>query len=568
MIKDFIGSKRHYVVLFLVFTGLLQLSTKVSAQKVACDFISPVMHHIISSGSYGEPRSAHFHSGIDIKPHKGAGKDEILAVEDGYVSRIRITPDSYGRVIYIDHPCGYTSVYAHLNRFNKTLDEYIDKVRIATKKSEIDQYPPPNALQVKKGETIGYLGNSGGSFGAHLHFEIRQTISETPINPVLFDIGPKDNIAPVIRGLVLYKLDAKRHVISKDYYPAIKTSNGHYTLKENTVRSDWPLVGLGLHVYDQSNGAGNHNGIYSIDHMVNGQNTFSFKLDSVPFHHSIFLHAHMDFEYKKNNLYVHKCYTEPQSALDIYDSPKGGLLLLNELIDDHISIVTKDVYGNASTLAFSIIHQPNIELSTISHEVSTRIMAADSSFIKKGRFYMDIPPGAVLHNTSIRIDSIKNGIDIKTKEQTPFFKKYALSYRFNNAKEEKECAQCIFVTIDSKGRKVNIGGEIKDHTLTTRHNQLEKIFIEKDTIPPTIQVISVNKLKPLKFVMKDNYKAGGKKMRIKYDAYLNDQWTPLDYDLKNDAFTTNGPLNISPGSTFRIEIKDYSGNSKTYSKKL
>jgi len=157
-----------YLVFMSIYTHICL------GQSHNCDFRSPVSQTIISSGSFGEPRSAHFHAGLDIKPRIGEGRDSIFAIEDGYISRIKISPDGYGNTVYIDHPCGYTSVYAHLHSFSTPLREYSDRVRVATKKSNIDQYPPKSSIPIKKGEFIGFMGNSGGSFGAHLHFEVRK----------------------------------------------------------------------------------------------------------------------------------------------------------------------------------------------------------------------------------------------------------------------------------------------------------------------------------------------------------------------------------------------------------
>ena len=169
-------------------------------------FRSPINYNTRLSGSFAEPRSAHFHAGIDYKQLRGVPFDTIYAAADGYISRINVKPDGYGNALYIDHPNGYTTVYAHLHHFNKSITEYMESTMTRKKIHKVEHYPLKDRMRVKKGDYIGVMGNTGRSFGAHLHFEIRKTNSETPVNPALFGLKPKDKLTPTINGVVLYTL--------------------------------------------------------------------------------------------------------------------------------------------------------------------------------------------------------------------------------------------------------------------------------------------------------------------------------------------------------------------------
>ncbi|MEE9373610.1 MAG: M23 family metallopeptidase [Saprospiraceae bacterium] len=552
----------YFRTILCCFLELYCLCAPLHGQQNSCLFISPVRHEIISSGSFGEPRSSHFHSGIDIKPYLGEGRDPLLAIGGGFISRIRMSPVGYGKALYIDHPCGYTSVYAHMNSFNPIIQEYIDKVRVATKLSEIDQYPPPFALPIKQGEVLGYLGNSGNSFGAHLHFEIRNTASETPINPVLFDIGPKDNVAPIIRGLLVYNLDHNRKVISQSYMSAIKKEGNNYVLNSSRITSNWPLVGFGIHVYDQSNGASNHNGIHYLDYLVNGERRFSFKIDSVSFEYSQYLHAHMDYGYKKNNKYVHKCFKDHGNPMSIYKMSRFGQILIpNEVIADHISIITADVFGNKSSLSFSI-QKDTSDFDDLSYKLLfPNVFPKDTSVLKSGAFTITFLPHTFLHPELITLDSLQRGIKILSEGPLlPMFREYKVESSLIQLQiDHSDFEKMTFITKDSKGSNVNLGGQLSHTTIQTTTKEMGAIRLYKDATPPQISLVNNNRNTNITFRIWDNLKSSGKDTRMKYDGYADGRWVPMIYDKKNDLLSVQSKW-IKGANEFKLKVSDFNKN--------
>ena len=173
-------------------------------QKVdEINFGSPIGIPIALSGNFGELRTNHFHTGLDIKTN-GSQNYRIYAIDSGYVSRINISHWGYGKAIYVDHPSGYTSVYAHLNRFPEKIEKIIRKKQYDLNKQIIEYYLDSSQILVSKGEVIAYSGNSGSSSGPHLHFEIRETQSEHPVNPQKFNFKIIDSKPPIISNIKIY----------------------------------------------------------------------------------------------------------------------------------------------------------------------------------------------------------------------------------------------------------------------------------------------------------------------------------------------------------------------------
>ena len=189
---------RLYLLIPFIFSALI------SAPQNKSFFTSPLKIPVLLSANFGELRIDHYHSGLDIKTQGVTGK-EVIAAADGYIYRISISPGGFGNTLYIRHPNGYSTVYGHLDRFIPEVDEYIKTMQYEKKSFLITAFPPGERFPVKKGDLIAYSGNSGGSAGPHLHYEIRESETEIPINPLLFDFGTTDNIAPVIEKLVAFQ---------------------------------------------------------------------------------------------------------------------------------------------------------------------------------------------------------------------------------------------------------------------------------------------------------------------------------------------------------------------------
>ena len=259
------------------------------------NYTSPLDIDLILSGTFGELRSNHFHAGIDLKT-KGVEGLNIYSIADGYISRIKVSSFGYGKVIYITHYDGNTSVYAHLKEFSHKIDSIVKIEQYKNKKFEIDYYLKKDAIKVKQKEIIGKSGNSGSSAGAHLHFEIRDSKTQKPINPLYFDFKIKDEIKPDIKKIKIYNF---KNINKHQTFDIIKTEKNNYSIND-TLLTDGDF-GIGISTYDKSNYAYNKNGVYSIKLYVDEKLKFHFIADTLNFITTRFINAHIDYQEKIQN---------------------------------------------------------------------------------------------------------------------------------------------------------------------------------------------------------------------------------------------------------------------------
>ncbi|WP_368662271.1 M23 family metallopeptidase [Zobellia laminariae] len=256
-----------------LFVALLLFITAIgtSQEKYPQDaFRSPVDIPLVLAGTFGELRSNHFHSGIDIKTEQREGLP-IYAIADGSVTRVKVSHWGYGKVLYIAHPNGYTSVYGHLQKFAPKIQEFVKKLQYKKKLYEVEDFPEYAEIKVEKGEIIAYGGNTGGSSGPHLHFEIRSSISEKPTNPLLYGFDVRDATNPTLQKIYGFPLSDDAQINQNKNTTAINFTRQ----KDGTFLAD-PVyatgtIGLGFIGYDRQDLAANHNGLYSVQQLVNGK---------------------------------------------------------------------------------------------------------------------------------------------------------------------------------------------------------------------------------------------------------------------------------------------------------
>ena len=257
------------------------------------DFRSPLGIPLILSGNFAELRFNHFHTGLDIKTN-GSENYRIYSVDTGFVSRINISHWGYGKAIYVDHPSGYTSVYAHLSRFPSKIESYLRKKQFELEKETVTLYPNSDDLKVSRGEVIAYSGNTGGSSGPHLHFEIRETESEKPVNPMLFNFDIEDNLSPTIYHVKFYPIkNALINGSANEKLIKVVGDNNNYTIQNSVSASG--LIGLGIHAIDKLNGASNKCGVYRISLFLDDELIFEQVMNKLDFNTKRYINAHKDY---------------------------------------------------------------------------------------------------------------------------------------------------------------------------------------------------------------------------------------------------------------------------------
>ncbi len=312
------------------------------------------------AGNFGELRPNHYHMGIDIKTNQRENLP-VHAAAEGYVSRIKIEPGGFGRAIYITHPNGYTTVYAHLNNFAAKIDEYVRNQQYARETWKIELNIPPRMFPVKKGEFIAFSGNTGGSQAPHLHFEIRKTDKDVNLNPLLFGLPVEDNVKPRILRLGVYDRTCSVYEQVPAVFPVKQLTPSAYKTVPGIIRVGSPMVSLAITAFDTHTGSANQNGIFQAELSVNGEVKESFKMNTISYNNTRYINAHIDYKYKAlGGSYMQHLSELPGYLNSIYTNGEThGVLDISDGDIYDISIDVLDAAGNVSELKTMIQYDPS-----------------------------------------------------------------------------------------------------------------------------------------------------------------------------------------------------------------
>ena len=343
-----------------ILLSLCVLSQTLSAQiNSATDypkgyFRNPLNIPISLAGNFGELRPNHYHMGLDIKTNR-VQNYPVYAAADGYISRIKIEPGGFGRAIYINHPNGYSTLYAHLNDFFPALEEYVTQQQYNQETWAIYLELPPNLFPVKKGDFIAYSGTTGGSQAPHVHFEIRKTATDINLNPLLFGMPVEDAVPPVITKLAIYDRTKSVYEQAPKILSLRKFPNG-WGVSTGVVATNSSRVSFAINAHDKLSGAANQIGIYEGILYDNDKEQVRFTMDNISYENTRNLNAHIDFKLKANGgPYLQHLSELPGYLNGIYKIASGdGVLDLSDGSIHEIKIVARDTYGNSSELNFKI----------------------------------------------------------------------------------------------------------------------------------------------------------------------------------------------------------------------
>ncbi len=322
-------------------------------------FAWPVQAKVALAANFGELRPNHYHMGLDCKTDQKENVP-VLAAAAGYIAKVKIEPFGFGRCIYINHNNGLTTLYAHLNTFYPALEKYITQQQYAAQSWKLFIDIPANVLPVTKGQFIANSGNTGGSQGPHLHFEIRDTNTDKVLNPLLFGFDIADNIAPDILRLAVYDR-TKSTYEQTPIFIAIKKVNGVYTTVPATIVLPTNKVSFAITAYDRYSGSTNQNGIYESVLYANDAPVIGFQLDSISYDETRYLNAHVDYKLRNSGgPFVQHLSRLPGYPQGVYKQITGdGIIDISTEVSTQIKIIVKDTEGNTSTLQCAIKSNSN-----------------------------------------------------------------------------------------------------------------------------------------------------------------------------------------------------------------
>ncbi|MBL7827904.1 MAG: M23 family metallopeptidase [Saprospiraceae bacterium] len=539
-------------------------------------FMPPVTGPVRLTGTCGELRPDHFHAGIDIDGYTG---NPVFAAAEGFVDRIKVSATGYGNVLYVKHPNGYTTVYAHLDRFASDIQKYVKENQYRTESFEVELNPPNSMFKVKKGQEIAKLGNTGSSGGPHLHFEIRNPAGKT-INPLLFNIPVADNIAPELRDMKIYFLNDKREVLGSKAFPLLKDKTGHIGLESDTVMVGGWRVGFGVKTYDKSNGRRNDNGVYSVALLADDQPAFEWRAEAFDFDETRYLNAHIDYATKRRyGAWFHRCFVMPGDNLSNYTpTPSMGAIQLYKDKPVKIQIKIADAAGNSFSLIFWVLRDENAMETFISAPYQFQIPYDADTRIDLDGFSMAMEKGSVYETLGFQYSTStdQNGDAFSIthhlhNNRTPVHKYFDLSIRPNNIPAHLR-NKAVIANCDD-GKPDNCGGAWQGEFLKTRVRSFGDYCVMVDTVPPSIKPVvfspDMRKKSNLSFKISDNFAVSGTANGMRYRGTIDGKWVLFEYDKKRARLTYEFDEHIGAGEhLLSLKVTDDRGNESVFERKF
>jgi hypothetical protein len=351
--------KKYFLVIIGILIGFASFAQLFPKKNYSQNYFQwPVGTAPGIVANFGELRPNHYHMGLDCRTESRVNLP-VLSAADGYVSKINIDPTGFGRALYISHPNGMTTLYAHLNDFNPEIENYIQEQQYKLKQWRVQIEVPANLLKVEKGEYIARSGNTGGSQGPHLHFEVRDTKSDKVLNPLLMGFPIEDNIPPVILKLAVYDRRYSTYEQTPKIY-ALKKVNGVYQPLGGKINVNTDKVSFAISAFDKYTGSTNQNGIYSAILFNNNKAITGFEMDSISYDETRFLNAHIDHKTRNNGgPFLQHLSPLPGYQDGIYKTAKGenGIIYLSDNNVHDIKIEVADAQNNSSILKFDLVKE-------------------------------------------------------------------------------------------------------------------------------------------------------------------------------------------------------------------
>lgn len=519
----------------IILISLMILSPKVLSQT---QFRHPMNIPMAPSGTFGEARGNHFHSGIDLRIGGQVG-EPVYAPADGYVSRLRISSSDGGKMLYINHAGGLTTVYLHLDRYAGAIARKVRECQYEKQTFVLDTNLNSTVLRVKKGDLIAYAGNSGASGGPHLHYEVRTTSTQRSLNPLKYGITLVDTIAPVIRGVRL--LPAQQHTV-------IAGSHQGYNLPNNqdTVALDGRFY-LGVYATDASEGSTLRNGYDRLDVWVDGKAFFQYSIDSLTYSDTRAMNLQMDYaQFLANRqmfIVTRRLPGDPTRHVRVIGD---GTLSFSDTLLHRITIKVTDYNGNSALRRFYVVNRPQQAVD----EPRKMLQFADQDtifyhrvFKSSGRDYQITIPAHTLYANDVightpTSDSRFLSAVHSVRPRESIYPPHKTWYLRLPVPYGQPLDKLLIVQVDGK-RIVAAPSKVDGQWLEASLRAWGAFAVTTDLAAPTV--------KPVNFKQGKAVKGSTLTLRIgdnlsgvrTYRCYLNGQWVLAECDGKSSSLTIN-----------------------------
>ncbi len=530
-------------------------------------FISPLEIPLHLSGTFGELRNNHFHAGIDFKTQQREGQN-VVAAADGYVSRIKVSTWGYGKALYVTHPNGYTTVYAHLQKYSPEIEAYVKKRQYFEKSFEVEFFPGASDLRVKQGQLVGLSGNTGGSGGPHLHFEIRDSKTQNTINPLFFGFDKliTDTKTPILNNVTVYPIGENSVANGSERPTKISLSqqkDGTYLAQTILANAK---IGFGINTYDLLDFNYNRNGVFKIATFLNGTPEFNIDFDEFAFAETRYLNAYIDYaQFITQKSRTQKLFIAHKYPLSlIAHNTKTGIINPQENVTYNYRIEVSDYHQNKITINIPIKYSNQVATVKKQPEKPLTLRAKVENLYEKENISIYIAPNVFYEDFGLNFD-VKDGILTFADKTIPVHRNYSITFKDTDIPVDLRYKTYI-ASIEGNTRRYN-KTEVTANSFRTWTRNTGQFTLVQDTTSPTVRPVNFSQGKwissepVLKVQIEDNQSGINT-----YNAYLNDVWVLMEYDYKTKMLVHDfADQKVGEGKNdLRIIVTDNVGNSTTF----
>ena len=546
-------------------------------------FRSPLDIPLYLSGGFAEMRSNHFHAGLDLKTQGQEGMP-VHAAADGWVSRINVSASGYGNALYISHPNGYQTVYAHLSRYAPIIREAIESQQYSSESFEVQLFPERGRFPVSKGDIVAWTGNTGGSAGPHLHFEIRDEATSEPVNPLLFGFPVTDSLPPRIFRIKVFAVDSTSVVRLEDrvsggwrrldagesaFIEVVRTPSGLSLERVGSIEVSG-AVAFGIQTHDYHNGSNNRLGVFRITLQADGEPLYASEMKRFSFNESRFINAHVDFpEYRTSRRWVQRSFVLPGNRLPMYTTRSRGVLRPEPGSSHSLEYIVEDASGNVASVPFTIV---GADLTPGPRPVPDpeHVIWWDRPWtFTRPDVSVRIPEGALYDDEIFGFNQLPalEGITYSDRfrvhdSKTPLQESMLVRIQADDVPAELR-DKVLVGMIGDGGSVSSAGGSWSNGNVSTRVRAFGTFAIVADTTAPTIRVLGL---------VPDGRAQSRIQLRVRDDrsglksveARIDGEWRLFEHDAKNSLFTHYLDDRTSAGRhELTVRATDNKGNTAT-----